>query len=126
MAVDAAARAEDEGGLRKYLPPAEEFAANAKHDLYMAVVQRARGVAHRLAGEWDEAADQLAATVEEFRALETAWQIGRTLLELGEVEQSRGNTELARGHYSEALGSFESLGAVPDVKRARAALDLLS
>ncbi|MFV2044802.1 MAG: hypothetical protein ACC700_16400 [Anaerolineales bacterium] len=109
MAVDAAARAEDEDGLRRYLPLAEGAAERANHKLYVAVTRRARGVALRLAGEWDQAADQLTAAANEFRALDTRWQIGRTLLELADVEQSRGNIELARGHYSEAMGSFESL-----------------
>ena len=79
-----------------------------------------------MAGEWDEAADQLAAAADEFRALDTPWQIGRTLLELGEVEQSRENIELARGHYLEALTAFEGLGAAPESERARTAMESLS
>lgn len=126
MAVDAAARAQDQNRLSQYLPVAEEATARAAHKLHAAVVRRARGVAHRLAGEWDQAADQLAAAVEEFRALDTPWQIGLTLLELGEVEHSRGNTDLAGEHYSEALTAFEGLGAVPYEERARAALESLS
>ena len=92
----------------------------------MLLLSVARGVAHRLAGEWDEAADQLVAAADEFRALDTPWQIGLTLLELGEVEHSRGNTDLAGEHYSEALTAFEGLGAVPYEERARAALESLS
>ena len=45
--------------------------------------------------------------------------------ELGEVEHLRGNDDLARGHYSNALAAFEGLGAAPDVDRARAALESL-
>lgn len=126
MAVDGAARAQDEDRLSQYLSDAEESAEHANHTLYKAVVRRARGVAHRLAGEWDEAADQLAAAADEFRALDTPWQIGRTLLELGEVEQGRENIELARGHYLEALTAFEGLGAAPDSERARTAMESLS
>ncbi len=126
MAVDAAARSQDEEGLSQYLPAAEEAAARVNHSLFVAVARRARGVKHRLAGEWDQAADQLAAAVEEFRALDTPWQIGLTLLELGEVEHSQGNTDLAGEHYSEALTAFEGLGAAPDAERARAALESLS
>ena len=58
--------------------------------------------------------------------LDTPWQIGCTLLGLAEVEQSRGHTDLASEHYSEALGAFETLGAVPDADRLRAALESLS
>ena len=125
MAVDAAARAEDEGGLNKYLTVAEKSAARANHDLYVAVARRARGVSYRLTAEWDLAADQLTAAADEFRSLDTPWQIGRTLLELGEVELHRGNDDLARGHFSEALTAFESLGAMPDAERTRTALDSL-
>ena len=125
MAVDAAARAQDEVGVSKYLAIAEEAAEHANHTLYEAVVRRARGVAHRLAGEWDEAANQLAAAADEFRALDTPWQIGRTLLELGEVELSRGNKDLAGEHYSEAFTALEGLGAAPDAERARTALETL-
>jgi tetratricopeptide (TPR) repeat protein len=123
MAVDSAARSQDEEQLLAYLPIAEESVARVGHRLYQAVIRRARGVAHRLAGEQDEAAGQLAASVEEFRKLDTRWQMGRTLLELGEVEHARGNADLANEHYSEALTAFESLGATPYVNRARAALD---
>lgn len=122
MAVDAAARAYDEGDLQRYLPVAEEAAARANHDLYMAVIHRARGVAHKLAGEKDEAAAMLATALDEFRRLDTGWQAGRTLVELGDVEQSRGNTAEAERHYSEAFTAFEALGAAPDAERARNAL----
>ncbi len=126
MAVDAAARAQDQYSLSQYLPVAEGAAARADHTLYMAVTRRARGVGHRLAGEWDQASDQLAAAAEEFRALDTPWQIGLTLLELGEVGLSQGNTDLAGEHYWEALTAFEGRGAAPDAERARAALESLS
>ena len=126
MAVDSAARSREEAELRKFLPIAEQAAAHANHDLYKGVARRARGVAHRLAGEWDQAADQLGAAAEEFRALETPWQIGRTLLELGEVERHRRNHDAAKGHYSEALAAFEGIGAVPDAARARNALEALA
>lgn len=125
MAVDAAARAQDVDGLSKYLLVAEEAAARANHALYMAVVHRARGISHRLAGEFDEAAKQLLEATDEFRSLDAQWQVGRTLLELGEVDQHRRNNDLARGHYSEALSAFEGLAAAPDSKRTRAALDSL-
>ena len=122
MAVDSAARARDEARLNKYLSAAEESAARANHVLYLAVARRARGVAHRMAGELEEAADQLAEAVNEFRSLDTPWQIGQTLLELGEVELSREHRQAASAHFTEALNAFEALGAVPDAERARAEL----
>ena len=122
MAVEAAVLAHDAENLNKYLPLAEETAASINHRLYQAIALRGRGVSHDMAGEKAEAANNLAAALDDFRALDTPWQIGRTLLELGEVEQSRGNGDLARAHFSEALRAFEFLGAVPDAERARIGL----
>lgn len=123
MAVDTAARSRDQEGLRKYLAVSEEAAERANHGLYKAVARRARGIDHRLAGDLDQAADQLAGAVDEFRTLDTPWQVGRTLLELGEVEQLRGDNDSARGHYSEAMDAFGGIGAVPYEERARSGLE---
>lgn len=125
MAVEAAVLAHDSEILNKYLPLAEKASARINHPLYHAIASRARGVSHSMAGENDDAANHLAAALDDFRALDTPWQIGRTLLELAEVERSRGNAELARGHYSEALTAFESLSAMPDAYRARSGLESL-
>jgi hypothetical protein len=125
VAVEAAVRAHDAENLNKYLILAEETSAKIDHRLYQAIARRGRGVSGSLAGEYDDAADHLTAAVEDFRELDTPWQIGRTLMELGKVEQQRGNDTLAKGHYSEALSAFEGLGAAPDVERARATLDSL-
>lgn len=126
MAVEAAARAHDAENLNRYLPLAEETSAKINHRLNQAIASRARGVSHRLASENDDAAYHLAAALDDFRVLDTPWQIGRTLLELGEVEHQRRNNDIAKGHYSEALAAFEGIGAVPDADRARAALGSLS
>ncbi len=123
MAVEAAVLAQDSEILNKYLPLAEKTVARINHPLYQAIVSRARGVSHRLAGENDDAANHLAAALDDFRFLDTPWQIGRTLLELGEVERHRGNNDTARGNYSEALAAFESIDAAPDADRARKALE---
>ncbi len=125
LAVESAVRAHDADNLNRYLPLAEETSAKINHPLYQAIALRGRGVSHGLAGEKADAADSLAAALDDFRALDTPWQIGRTLLELGEVELGRGNTDLAGEHYSEALTALEGLGAAPDAERARTALKSL-
>ena len=126
MAVDVAARSGDQDYLSKYLTLAETAAERADHRFYRAIAQRARGVSHRLSGELDQAARVLSAAADEFRAMETSWQVGRTLSELGEVEVSRGNPEMAREHYSEAVSAFKSLAATPYEERAREALKSLN
>ncbi|MFQ5922940.1 MAG: hypothetical protein ACE5M4_08860 [Anaerolineales bacterium] len=126
MAVESAVRAHNAENLNKFLPLAEETSAKINHRLYQAIALRGRGVSHGLAGEKAEAANSLAAALDEFRALDTPWQVGRTLVELGKIEQSRGNVDIAKAHYSQALAAFESLGAVPDAERTSAALESLN
>ena len=123
MAVDSAARSGDKEYLSNYLLIAEEAAERADHKFYLAVARRARGVSHQLAGELDPASNELNAAADEFRDMKTPWQVGRTLLMLGEVEAARGHPDLAKQHYAEAVSAFESLGAIPYEERASVALD---
>ena len=76
MAVEAAVLAQDSEILNKYLPLAEKTVARINHPLYQAIVSRARGVSHRQAGENDDAAIHLAGALDDFRILDTPWQIG--------------------------------------------------
>jgi hypothetical protein len=61
--------------------------------------------------------------LELFRGLDTRWQIGRTLFELGELAAARGEAAGAREHFTLALAAFEEMKAAPDAARARAALE---
>jgi len=54
-----------------------------------------------------------------FEALDTRWQIGRTLMELGELALSHADRGAARQYMSRALATFEEIGAAPDANRAR-------
>ncbi len=123
MLADAAAQQRDEAALRQYTPLAEEAAARYDHKLYQAIAHRAWGVAHRLKSEHAEAEARLQQALALFRGLDTRWQIGRTLFELGELAQTRGEAAGAREHFSRALTAFEEMGAAPDAARARAALE---
>jgi hypothetical protein len=60
--------------------------------------------------------------LEVFQNLETRWQAGRTLYELGELAQTQNNTLQANTHFSHALILFEAIGAVPDAVRTHKAL----
>jgi tetratricopeptide (TPR) repeat protein len=125
MLADAAAQQRDEAALRHYVPLAEEAAAHYGHKLFQAKVQRAWGVAYRLAGEYAEAEARLNQALALFRELDTPWQIGRTLFELGDLAQTREDVAGAQAHFSQALTIFEEMGAMPDVARIRAALKVL-
>ncbi len=127
MLADAAARQRDAAALRKYAPRAEALAARDEHRLYLAMAQRAWGVAHRLAGPsgYAEAEARFNRALDTFRQAGMGWQAGCTLLEIGELARERGQAAAAREAYAQALAAFESLGAVPDAERTRTALQLV-
>lgn len=125
LLVDVAAQQRDLAALQQYAPLAEETAARCGHMLYQAIAHRAWGVASHLAGKYAEAESRLEQALALFDELGTRWQLGRTLLELGELALARKNTPAARNFFSRALTAFEALGAAPDASRARAALKAL-
>lgn len=124
--ADAAAQQWDQPALRRYAPAAEALAAQCSHVLYQAIAHRAWGVAHRLAGEHADAEARLTHALDVFSGLDTRWQIGRTLHELGELARARANTDAARDFLSQALAAFEAMRAAPDAGRTRAALAALT
>lgn len=122
--ADIAAEMRDADALLRYAPALEELANRDNHKLYLAIAQRALGVAHRLSAEYPEAEDLLKQALGLFTKLGTRWQIGRTLFELGELHRNRSNIK-AREYYSQALGSFEEIQSIPYVERVRGALNSL-
>jgi len=128
MLADVSAQQRDLSALRQYAPLAEEAATRYGHKLYLAIAHRAWGVAHRLAGRsgYTESEARLRNALDLFSALETRWQIGRTLFELGELAAARKDAGGARDYFSRALAAFEALRAAPDAERTRRALASLS
>lgn len=126
MLADMAVQERDEAALRQYAPLAEETANRDGHRLFQAVAHRAWGVLKRLEGDYAEAKSRLSEALELFEELETRWQIGRTLYELGELAATRPDPAEAHDHFSRALAAFEELGAIPDAQRAHAALESLN
>ena len=118
MLADTAVQRRDEAGLQKYAPLAEEFALRCDHKLYLAIAHRAWGVSHRLAGQYADARTRLQQALELFQQLETRWQIGRTLFELGELCLTQESMD-AREQFSLALSAFETMSALPDAARTR-------
>jgi tetratricopeptide (TPR) repeat protein len=121
--ADTAAQLRDADALREFTPALEELARRDNHRLYLPIAERAWGVAQRLAGESAEAETRLNHALEMFGELSARWQIGRTLLELGELELARNTPERAGEYFSRALAEFEALGAMPDAARVRAILE---
>lgn len=120
--TDAASRQGDEAAIRQYAPQAEALARRYGHTLYQAIAHRAWGVAHRLAGEYPESEVRLNQALDLFSGLNTNWQIGRTLFELGELAIAQKKTSAAHNHFTHALAAFEAMRAAPDVARTRVAL----
>lgn len=125
LLTDLAARQRDLAAIRKYAPLAEQFAARDQHQLYLAMIHRARAVAHRLTGEYAGAAARFNQALAIFNALGTRWQIGRTLVEFGELEEVRHDHAGAREYFSRALVEFEALQAAPDAAATRLRLQAL-
>ncbi len=125
MLADAAAQQRDEAALRQYAPFAEELAARYGHTLYQAIAHRAWGVAHRLAGDYTEGEARLQKALELFEYLDTRWQIGRTLFELGELAQAQKKMSKVRDYFQRALSAFAEMRAVPDEARTRTMLESL-
>ena len=125
LLVDTAAQTRDIEALRQYIPLAEEFANRYDHKLYQAIAHRAHGVTHRLAGEYAEAEIRLNQALEIFNDMNTRYQIGRALFELGELTAAKTDADQARDFFVRALETFESMQAVKDVARVRTALENL-
>jgi hypothetical protein len=120
--ADTAVELRDVDALRKYAPPLEKLASRDNHKLYLAIAHRALGVGHWLAGENAAAETHLRQALGLFTKLGARWQIGRTLFELGESKLADSRMK-AREYYSQALGSFEEIQALPNAERTRVALN---
>lgn len=120
MLVDVAVLQRDEAALREYAPVLEEEATEIDHLLYRAVAHRGWGVLHRQEGQYTLAEERLEQAMALFRKLDTRWQLGRTLVELGELATVQSQPDVAQGHFARALALFEEIGARPDVDRTRA------
>jgi tetratricopeptide (TPR) repeat protein len=119
LLTDSAAEQRDESALREFAPILEELASRNGHKLYEAVAHRASGVAHTIAGEYTQAQARLEQSLALLRALDTRWQIGRTLYEFGDLASRQGDLPSARAYFSQALAHYEELRAAPYVERTR-------
>jgi tetratricopeptide (TPR) repeat protein len=124
--TDIAMQQRDVAAIRQYAPLAEQFALRDQHQLYLAITHRARGVAHRLSGEYADAESRFNRALEIFDVLGTRWQTGRTLFEFGELEEARQDRAGAREKYSRALVEFEAMRAAPDAAATRLRLQKIA
>jgi len=124
--ADIAMETRDASALHKYAPHLEELADRDKHKLYLAIAQRALGVAYLLGGRHIEARTRLKQALDMFTKLGARWQMGRTLYELGEWNLAQPEKRIqAREYFSLALNLFEEIQAMPNAERTRAVLNSL-
>lgn len=81
-------------------PLAEAAALRHEHTLFLALAQRAWGVAHRLAAEYGAAAARLNRALALFQKVGAVWQVGRTRYELGELAAAQAEPRSAHAQYS--------------------------
>ena len=125
LLVDTAVLQEDINILEEYAPQLLEMALNHKHKLFQAIAHRSLGVYNRLMGDYMQAQGHIEAGLEIFQNLDTKWQIGWTLFELGKLASVQKNTTSAREYFSQALESFQKMGAMPFIKTTQAHLNSL-
>ena len=61
-----------------------------------------------------------------FNDMNTTYQIGRALFELGELAVAQTDAIKARDYFTRALQAFEAMQATPDVARLQTALEKLN
>jgi tetratricopeptide (TPR) repeat protein len=93
--------------------------------LYQAITHRTWGVAYRLTGDYKQSEARLTKALDLFKQLNTRWQAGRVLFELGELSRVRGDPLEARCWFTDALSAFEEMNAQIDLKRTRTALEAM-
>jgi len=125
LLIDTAALEEDLDKLKEYTPWLVSESGRHDHQLFQAVALRAQAVINRLGRNFKPARNQLQDAVSAFETLETNWQLGRTYMELGSLARAQNDQGSAGQHYQTAMDFFESLSAIPDLQRARQALDSL-
>ncbi len=124
LLTEVAVQRGDASALRQYAPMLEELAVRDNHRFYLAIAHRAWGVAHRLAGEFAASEARLDQAAQLFREYGTRWQLGRTFFEMGELGVRRLDAVMARQSFAQAVAEFEAVRALPDLERARAALEV--
>jgi hypothetical protein len=81
--------------------------------------RRALGVTHAHRGEYVQARERLSQALAGFVELDTPWQQGRTLLEMGKMERAAGDEAAAQLHFQNALSLFEDMKARFHAKQTR-------
>ena len=124
--VDAAERSGNREVLQQVVASATETAERYDHRLYLGIAQRAWGLLHLLEGEMDQAAERLESAYRHFKDLRANWQLGRTLIRMGELAEKAGRRAEAAERAREAQALFKGIQAADDLQRAISMIERLS
>jgi tetratricopeptide (TPR) repeat protein len=125
LLADIGALNRDEALLTAYASLADQISLFLNHHLYHAMAVRALGIFTWLQRDHAQAEAQLRESLKLFQQLETRWQLGRTLYDLGEISVDRGRIEQAKEFFSQALTAFEEMGARPSIIKTQQHLTYL-
>ena len=126
MLTDSAALTRDLEALKEYTPQLMELARRDDHRPYIAIADRAMGIASWLSGEHTEAQSYLQGALGQFQELDMTWQAGRTLHDMGQVARDLGDQERACSYFTQALDAFDMMGAKPAAEAASTSLQTCS
>jgi tetratricopeptide (TPR) repeat protein len=117
MLVDSAAMNRDPNSLKRFTPILEELTNRDNHLPYLAVAHRARGILHRLEGEFELAEESFKESIKLFDGLGMRWQLGRTLAEMAELELTKENIDSAKEYFKGASSAYKEINARTDLNK---------
>lgn len=114
LLADIGAMHKDKELLSAYALRSDEISLSLKHHLYHAIALRALATLDWLDHDFARAEERLKESWQLFQRLETHWQIGRTLFDLGELSVDMGRTEDAERYFAQAQFAFSMMGVRPN------------
>jgi hypothetical protein len=120
--VEIALAAGDDGAARAAVAELEEIAELYAMPALGAAASHARGVLELASGNADEAAARLQSAYRLWQTVEAPYESARSRVALADAHLKQGDLESCSLELSAAISTFERLGALPDLERARSRL----
>lgn len=116
LLADIGAMHKDKELLSAYALRSDEISLSLNHHLYHAIALRALAILDWLDHDFARAEERLKESWRLFQRLETHWQIGRTLYDLGELSAVMGKHDEAETYFTQAQAAFRIMGiqVIPD------------
>jgi hypothetical protein len=116
LLADIGAIHKDKALLSAYALRSDEISLSLNHLLYHAIALRALAILDWLDHNFVRAEERLKESWQLFQRLETYWQIGRTLYDLGELAAVMGKHDEAKTYFTQAKAAYRIMGVqdIPD------------